>query len=299
MSTVPAHIRQIGQRNVVFPAALLPVLAGLAVLAAIAYGTAYTQLDLAITRWAQSLDFWGLSAIAALFNGLTDAPMAIALWLVLTGFFVLRGRPLEALAVFAISGIWVANELIAIIVHRAAVPSDTGIDFSRTAAGSFPSGHVTGAVVFYGLLSLLTFANVHKGSELRKLVPTVGIIVVAFASFSRVYVGAHWASDVLGSYLVGSAGVAAIGWFYVTVREDRLRLPNLWRKKPAQQMVNGIKIAGSIASTVYLDFRNGTATKQYAPPLPVRALYRLAFQAPFPYQHRRDALEAAAAKRSI
>ena len=43
----------------------------------------------------------------------------------------------------------------------------------------------------------------------------------------------------------------------------------------------------------------GTATKEYNPPWPVRALYWLAFQAPFPYENRSDALEAAAAKRKL
>ena len=51
------------------------------------------------------------------------------------------------------------------------------------------------------------------------------------------------------------------------------------------------RIEGSIASTVILDPDRGTATKMYAPPRLVSLLYWLAFQAKFPYQHNRAALE--------
>ena len=62
---------------------------------------------------------------------------------------------------------------------------------------------------------------------------------------------------------------------------------------------DGKIIAHSIASTVILDPVAGTASKEYNPPALVRGLYRFAFQAPFAYAHRRDALEAGAAKRVI
>ncbi len=94
-------------------------------------------------------------------------------------------------------------------------------------------------------------------------------------------------------------GVAGIAWFYTNVKFDTLHIPRPRRSKQVEPEIEGVTMAGSIASKVYLDWNAGTATKEYYPPLPIRALYRLAFQAPFPYQGRRDALEAAAAKRKI
>ena len=97
---------------------------------------------------------------------------------------------------------------------------------------------------------------------------------------------------------MGSLGVAGIAWVYTLIKEDRLSLPRLHKKQPPPT-VNGVTLAGSVASKVYLDSKAGTATKEYNPPWPVRVLYWLAFQAPFPYDSRRDALESAAAKRKI
>ena len=274
--------------------------AGLVMLAIVASGQAYTDLDVRIVGWVQGLHIPGLDSVSAMVNVLTDAPMAIALWLVAMAFFVLKGRPVEAIAIFLISGVWCANQFVGTVVDRPSPSQEISgvIEFSRTVGGSFPSGHVTGAVVFYGLLTFLTLSNVRRG-HLRVSVPAVSVAIVGLTSLSRVYSGAHWPTDVLGSYLMGLMGAAGIAWFYTNVKNDTLHIPRPWGKKQADPVVNGVTVAGSIASKVYLDWKAGTATKEYHPPMPVRVLYRLAFQAPFPYQHRRDALEAAAAKRKI
>ncbi len=66
-----------------------------------------------------------------------------------------------------------------------------------------------------------------------------------------------------------------------------------------QEMIGGIVTTGSISSTVELDYNRGTAHKTYEPPAWVRALYRMAFQAPFPYTSNHAALEAARQRRRI
>jgi hypothetical protein len=91
----------------------------------------------------------------------------------------------------------------------------------------------------------------------------------------------------------------AIVWLYTRIRENNLPSALFRRKRADPEAPEGVHITGSIASTVYLDYRDGTATKEYQPPRLVKAVYWLAFQAPFPYQHREDALKAAAAKRII
>ncbi len=273
-------------------------LAGLLHLALMASGQAFSATDLQIARWVRALDWPGLDVIFRTVNTLTDAHMAIALWTVAGAFFVLRGRPLEAVAVFMVSGLWVGDALLSILVDRPCPPAELipVVEFARSA--SFPSGHVTGAVSLYGILTYLTLKHALR-RWVRLLIPTLAVSMIGLASLGRVYVSAHWPSDILGSYLFGGVGVLAIIWLYNRIQEDRLHRPHLRRRAPASERAKGIKTAHSIASIVYLDPQAGTATKVYHPPLPVRALYRLAFQAPFPYQHNRAALEAAAAKRKI
>ena len=61
----------------------------------------------------------------------------------------------------------------------------------------------------------------------------------------------------------------------------------------------GVVMTGSIASTVKLDYDRGTAEKSYEPTRFVKLLYRISFQAPFPYADNIAALEAARHRRTV
>jgi membrane-associated phospholipid phosphatase len=285
-------------RSVIRLAAVLLALAGLGLLAVTASQQPFSETDLEIAQWVQGLDFPGLGPTLKAVNVLTDAHMAIAFWVVAGAFLVLRGRPLEAIAVFLISFLWVGDAMLSVVVDRPSPAAEVAAKVGFYRGASFPSGHVTGAVAFYGLLAFLTVANVRRG-RIRVIIPAVSLLMIAMASIGRVYASAHWPSDILGSYLFASLGVYGIASLYCRVKEDRPCIPRRGRKQRAPHCTTGITTARSIASTVYLDPQAGTATKEYNPPLPVRALYRAAFQASFPYQGNRDALEAAAAKRKI
>lgn len=300
MTTLTARIERTRYTRLslpAFPISMLAIAGALAFLAVVAASSAETQADVRIAGWVQAIDLPGLSAVAAVANFMTDAPMAIGLWFAVTAFLVLRGRPLEALAVFSIFGLWIANDLVGTIVDRPAPPVATS-EMSRDESGSFPSGHATGAVVFYGTLAFMAFSNL-RSSSMRIWVVATAVLIVGVTAVSRIYVGAHWPSDVLGSIFMGSLGVLAITRVYTLIKEDRLSIPRPGKKHEAPAKVDGITVTGSIASRVVLDWRAGTATKEYQPPMIVRALYRIAFQAPFPYRTNGHALKSAEAKRKI
>jgi len=72
---------------------------------------------------------------------------------------------------------------------------------------SFPSGHVTHVVTFYGFLLYLTFQFERDHPRWTPLLWVVRAICVYFLisiGVSRVLEGEHWPSDVLGSYLLAS-----------------------------------------------------------------------------------------------
>ena len=66
---------------------------------------------------------------------------------------------------------------------------------------SFPSGHSTLAVAIYGFLAVLVCAE--KPPNKHRLIYTFSIILALAIIFTRLYLGAHWLTDVIGGALLG------------------------------------------------------------------------------------------------
>jgi undecaprenyl-diphosphatase len=67
---------------------------------------------------------------------------------------------------------------------------------------SFPSGHVVFFVEFFGFLFFLAFVLLKVGTLRRAALVFLGSLL-ALVGVSRIYLGAHWPSDVCGAYLAG------------------------------------------------------------------------------------------------
>jgi len=69
---------------------------------------------------------------------------------------------------------------------------------------SYPSGHAMGSVVGYGMVGFVLLKRV-KNVPLRWLIGGLLTAWVIVIGFSRVYLRAHWASDIVGGWLLGLA----------------------------------------------------------------------------------------------
>ncbi|NOY87327.1 MAG: phosphatase PAP2 family protein [Deltaproteobacteria bacterium] len=85
--------------------------------------------------------------------------------------------------------------------------------YHGTSAYGFPSGHTTMSVILYGFLAILIARGL--SSTLRWGL-FVSVFVVSFVvAISRLYLGAHWLSDVLGGFFIGTSWVALLGIAYL------------------------------------------------------------------------------------
>ncbi len=175
------------------------------VMAAFAAATSYFPADLRLAHWVQ--DWNGFGPIAAFANVAGDGPVAALATLAVAGTVALAGRRWDAVLVLLTFVPRLLRDLVAEVVSRPRPAADLVRVTDKASGYSFPSGHVVGAVVFYGLLFVLAgIAIPHRG--LRFLLRLFCAFMIVVAGPARVYVGVHWPSDVLGGYLFGALALA-------------------------------------------------------------------------------------------
>jgi undecaprenyl-diphosphatase len=88
-------------------------------------------------------------------------------------------------------------------------PSDDDVAILQQPGGlSFPSGHVTFYVCYFGFLFFLVYRYMPRTSPLRIPLLILLALPIALVGLSRIYLGAHWLSDTLGAYLWSSVWLA-------------------------------------------------------------------------------------------
>src|SRR6266487_4818643 len=195
----------------------------LALFALLAIWIAYhpvLAVDVTITRDFQANQSpWlrdTMLAVSYIGNVTVLAVGLIALAAILLWILDLRLEALMVIAVSATSAI--LYSLIKLIVARPR-PSASLVEIIQAAGGnSFPSGHVMSYVAFWGLLfsfGIILFRGKHWWRTALLIISALFFVLVGP---SRIYLGDHWASDVLGAYLIGGIWLAMSLWLYLYLR---------------------------------------------------------------------------------
>jgi len=146
-----------------------------------------------------------------LFTGLI-ALTALAFWL-----FRLR---LEALVlIFICLSSEILNFLLKLLIARPR-PTQALVDVIQHASGaSFPSGHVMSYVAYWGTLFTFCVILFNRKRWWRITLLIVSGLFVVLVGPSRIYLGDHWASDVLGAYIFGGLWLWLCLWIYTKLKE--------------------------------------------------------------------------------
>lgn len=85
---------------------------------------------------------------------------------------------------------------------------------------SFPSGHAMGSIILFGGLAFLVCRMVRKEKFFKGLVIFFCLVTVLAIGLSRVYLGVHYPSDVIGGFSLGAA------WLFLSISAYGLRATN-------------------------------------------------------------------------
>lgn len=168
-----------------------------------------TPLDLATYQLLQGLRTPWADKLLVLITELGDAQVYVPVTLALCGWLLLRRRSGAALHLLGAVGFSVL--IGQVLKYTLKVPRPPAMQLMLHDP-SFPSGHATINTALYGFCAVL-IARELAGT--RRWLPYLcaGLFIVPIA-FSRLYLGAHWLSDVLGGLTLGMAWTALLGIAY-------------------------------------------------------------------------------------
>ncbi len=145
-------------------------------------------------------------------SALGDTWIGVIIVGMVCALYVSRRQSLEAFFILATLSNFALTSFLKVLVARPR-PPDFFLDPSDFLLSvnqySFPSGHVLFFVVFFGFIAYLAWLH-QTGFPRMMVIATCSALVILIGP-SRIYLGAHWASDVLGSYIIG------ILWLFVLV----------------------------------------------------------------------------------
>ena len=172
-----------------------------------------------------------LLAVLRLVTAAGGVPAMVALAVVGAALLWWRNARLLALGwVIAAGGGGLFNMASKRVIDRARPPEVMRDAAVHETNQSFPSGHSMGSVIGYGMLGYIVVLLVRRRGE-RRVVLAALVVLVLLIGFSRIYLRAHWCTDVLGGFAIGTFWVAlCITW--VEVMRRRLRMPDAAAEPP-------------------------------------------------------------------
>lgn len=212
---------------------------GLVILAEIAAGIIFAVMSLwiftkitdeVIERETAIFDNSIQSAIYSLRNPIATKIMATASFLgskeflfaisvILIIFFLAKNKKRTAITYTTILLLTAGlNNIIKLLIHRGRPDL---LPLEKTSFYSFPSGHSMNSLVFYGLLAYFAY-HYTRNKKVGIIVWIIALAIVVMIGFSRIYLGAHYPTDVIAGFVAGIFILASAIAIDKTLRLNRL-----------------------------------------------------------------------------
>lgn len=158
--------------------------------------------DTCIINFAGNLRGPVLNVFMSAITHLADS-ISIIIFIIFTGLILAKFKKYYYLAalLLAFGGGELLSKILKITIRRARPEILSHITYAD--GFSFPSGHAFSAIVFFGFLAYLLAQKFQNKNAKLSIWLFFSLLILAIG-FSRVYLGVHWPTDILGSFVIGS-----------------------------------------------------------------------------------------------
>jgi len=176
-------------------------------------------------RWPGDLD--GVRLLQGMVNGTTEPVLNVlnsigatkgqvtlsagsVVWLM----YVQQRRQAAFLLMVILSAV-ITTQVLKYVVDRPRPVLPDGLDVLGMASSpSFPSGHATFAMAYFGAIFVLLAGSPQLTGRRRQVALTLLAVLPVLVGAARVAWGVHWPSDVAGGFLVGLLATSVAGAFF-------------------------------------------------------------------------------------
>lgn len=180
------------------------------VLAVVISKNPINSFDLKLAAFVQSFENPSLTKVMEVFTaiGSTKYCVAIIVLAMIFLYFVLGHRTELIFLCGVLGGSVVLNQILKRLFHRERPSVYRLIEESGY---SFPSGHAMGALALYGALAFLLWRHVSTRAG-RSILIVLSGFMIGMICISRVYLGVHYPSDIIGALMVSGFWLVMMIW---------------------------------------------------------------------------------------
>jgi membrane-associated phospholipid phosphatase len=176
------------------------------------------QFDMMVANWLQGENSPGFAAVMGAVSFLGSGWVPVILVFSAFTICAIRKKWIEAVFVIATLTSSILAGALKVLVGRSRPPGfslDPSYMFGTINQYGYPSGHVLFFVVFFGFIAFLAYRFL--SGWMRWITISSCMALILLIGPSRIYLGAHWFSDVMGSYILGTFWLIILILLYLKV----------------------------------------------------------------------------------
>jgi undecaprenyl-diphosphatase len=192
-------------------------------LAVVAAGEGTVPGDIAIARAVQRPTSGGIDLAAEVVSLIgADFPSMVVLTLIGVGLLILLGRRDLALFLGVAAALRAIGPVLKVLISSPRPSVEAVVIVAEADGLGFPSGHAMGAALFYGAIAIIA-PQVIGDRGVARSIQIAAVVLIVLIALSRVRLGVHWPSDVVGGLLFGLAIVCLLQAAFVGWRQAQFR----------------------------------------------------------------------------
>lgn len=174
-----------------------------------------TILDLPISREIQEHNNALFDLFMKFVSWFGTVPVSIIMVITTVFLFFICGCRRESYFIVLTLSSGIISSVLKSLFNRPRLAADLVRVIENTHQQSFPSGHTLFYTVFFGLLIIIMIYKENISKYIRISIVLYAALMIFLVPQSRVYLGAHWFSDVLAGFVLGIIWLFIIGFFYL------------------------------------------------------------------------------------